>query len=106
MIELLIETGLASGRGDARRLIEGGGIYVNDVALPESRELTDADLLHGRYVMLRKGKRNRHLLVAGELPRERARPRLRPRPRRPRPRRGCGPSSRAGGRPRDPSARR
>jgi tyrosyl-tRNA synthetase len=65
VIELLIETGLATGRGDARRLIEGGGIYVNDVALPEGRDLTDADLLHGRYVMLRKGKRNRHLLVAG-----------------------------------------
>jgi tyrosyl-tRNA synthetase len=66
VIEVLIETGLATGRGDARRLIEGGGIYVNDVALPESRELTDADLLHGRYVMLRKGKRNRHLLIAGD----------------------------------------
>jgi tyrosyl-tRNA synthetase len=64
VIELLIETGLATGRGDARRLIEGGGIYVNDVALAESRDLSDADLLHGRYVMLRKGKRNRHLLVA------------------------------------------
>ena len=64
VIEVLIETGLATGRGDARRLIEGGGIYVNDVALTESRELTGADLLHGRYVMLRKGKRNRHLLVA------------------------------------------
>ncbi|HEY3614427.1 MAG TPA: tyrosine--tRNA ligase [Gaiellales bacterium] len=64
VIDILIETGLASGRGDARRLIEGGGIYVNDVALIESRELTGADLLHGRYVMLRKGKRNRHLVVA------------------------------------------
>ena len=63
-IELLIETGLATGRGDARRLIEGGGIYVNDSALAESRALSEADLLHRRYVMLRKGKRNRHLLVA------------------------------------------
>jgi tyrosyl-tRNA synthetase len=64
VIELLIETGLATGRGDARRLIEGGGIYVNDAQLAESRVLGDADLRHGRYVMLRKGKRNRHLLVA------------------------------------------
>jgi tyrosyl-tRNA synthetase len=64
VIEVLIETGLASGRGDARRLIEGGGIYVNDAQLSETRVLEETDLRHGRYVMLRKGKRNRHLLVA------------------------------------------
>jgi hypothetical protein len=34
------------------------------VALSESRALGSDDLLHGRYVMLRKGKRQRHLLVA------------------------------------------
>ncbi len=65
MIDLLVETGLAASKGEARRLIAGGGIYVNDVALAESRPLSADDLLHGRYVMLRKGKRQRHLLVAG-----------------------------------------
>ncbi|MDX6563446.1 MAG: tyrosyl-tRNA synthetase, partial [Gaiellales bacterium] len=64
-IDLLVETGLASSKGEARRLIAGGGIYVNDVALPESRVLGADDLLHGRYTMLRKGKRQRHLLVGG-----------------------------------------
>jgi hypothetical protein len=38
---------------------------VNDVALTESRVLGADDLLHGRYTMLRKGKRQRHLLVGG-----------------------------------------
>ena len=56
--------GLAASKGEARRLIAGGGIYVNDVALAESRALGAGDLLHGRYVMLRKGKRQRHLLVS------------------------------------------
>jgi tyrosyl-tRNA synthetase len=65
VIDLLVETGLAASKGEARRLIAGGGIYVNDVALAESRPLGADDLLHGRYVMLRKGKRQRHLLVAG-----------------------------------------
>ncbi|MDX6599826.1 MAG: tyrosyl-tRNA synthetase [Gaiellales bacterium] len=64
-IDLLVETGLASSKGEARRLIAGGGIYVNDVALTESRALGADDLLHGRYTMLRKGKRRRHLLVGG-----------------------------------------
>ena len=65
VIDLLVETGLAASKGEARRLIAGGGIYVNDVALTESRTLEAADVLHGRYVMLRKGKRQRHLLVSG-----------------------------------------
>ena len=64
-IDLLVETGLAASKGEARRLIAGGGIYLNDVALPESRTLGPDDLLHGRYAMLRKGKRQRHLLVSG-----------------------------------------
>jgi tyrosyl-tRNA synthetase len=64
VIDLLVESRLAASKGEARRLIAGGGIYVNDVALPESRPLVASDLLHGRYVMLRKGKRQRHVLVA------------------------------------------
>jgi tyrosyl-tRNA synthetase len=64
VVDLLVESRLAASKGEARRLIAGGGIYVNDVALSESRALAGDDLLHGRYVMLRKGKRQRHLLVA------------------------------------------
>ena len=63
IVDLLVESALAASKGEARRLIAGGGIYVNDVALGEPRALGGKDLLHGRYVMLRKGKRRRHLLV-------------------------------------------
>jgi tyrosyl-tRNA synthetase len=66
IVDLLVESGLAASKGEARRLIAGGGIYVNDVALAEARALGAGDLLHGRYVMLRKGKRQRHLLVSSE----------------------------------------
>src|SRR4029453_13972518 len=45
VVDLLVETGLASSKGEARRLIAGGGIYVNDAALSESRTLGDGDLL-------------------------------------------------------------
>ncbi len=66
VVDLLVESKLAASKGEARRLIAGGGIYVNDVALAEGRPLERGDLLHGRYVMLRKGKRQRHLLVSNE----------------------------------------
>jgi len=63
-IDALVEAGLASSKGDARRGIQGKGFLVNGeaIAAPE-RTLGEADLLHGAYVMLQKGKRNHALLV-------------------------------------------
>ena len=56
--DLLVQAGLAPSKGQARKDIEGGGIYVNNVRATESgRTLTPADLLFGRHVLLRKGKR-------------------------------------------------
>jgi tyrosyl-tRNA synthetase len=68
LIDALERTGLATSRGDARRTIQGGGVYVNNVAQTEAdRELGLADLLHDRYIILRKGQRNVHVLhVASE----------------------------------------
>ena len=66
LVALLVRTGLASSNGDARRTIAGGGISLNDERVAEPRELVRGDLLHDRYLMLRKGKRQRHLVVIGE----------------------------------------
>jgi len=63
VLDALVRCGLASSKGDARRGIQGKGFLVNGeaIAAPE-RALAAADLLHGRWVMLQKGKRN-HALV-------------------------------------------
>jgi tyrosyl-tRNA synthetase len=64
VLEALVRSGLASSKGDARRGIQGKGFLLNgEVPAPE-RTLAAADLLHGRFVMLQKGKRNHALLVA------------------------------------------
>jgi tyrosyl-tRNA synthetase len=63
LVTLLGTVGLASSKGDARRTMANGGIYLNDVAVAEDRPLADTDLLHDRFAMLRKGKKRRHLLV-------------------------------------------
>jgi tyrosyl-tRNA synthetase len=60
----LAATPLASSLSDARRMISQGAASVNGAAVPEDRPLTGADLLHGRWLLLRKGKRNYHLLDA------------------------------------------
>jgi tyrosyl-tRNA synthetase len=62
LVEAMAQSGLATSRSDARRTITQGGAYVNNrrVEDPE-RALSVEDLLHGRYVVLRKGRREYHL---------------------------------------------
>jgi tyrosyl-tRNA synthetase len=57
--DLLVAAGLASSKGAARRLAAQGGVYLNDerVGNPEQM-VTSANLLHGRYLVLRKGKKD------------------------------------------------
>jgi len=63
LVDALERTGLAKSRSDARRSIEQGGAYVNNVQQTDpARTLSAADLLHDRYVVLRKGKRDVHVL--------------------------------------------
>jgi len=61
--ELLARSGLASSRGEARRFIEQGGIYVNNVRVDASTSLTLDQTLHGRYLVLRRGRRQTHLIT-------------------------------------------
>ncbi len=63
LVELVVRIGLEPSKGAARRTIEGGGLYVNDVAAEPGRRLDAGDVRHGRYVLLRRGKKTRHLLV-------------------------------------------
>jgi tyrosyl-tRNA synthetase len=60
----LAATPLASSLSDARRTIGQGAAAVNGEAVAEDRPLTEGDLLYDRWLLLRKGKRNYHLLDA------------------------------------------
>jgi len=57
-------TPLASSLSDARRTIAQGAASVNGEVVRQDRPLSAADLLHGRWLVLRKGKRTYHLLDA------------------------------------------
>ena len=64
----LAATPLASSLSDARRTISQGAAYVNGELVREDRPLSEADLLHDRWLLLRRGKRTYHLLdVASRL---------------------------------------
>lgn len=61
-IGLLVGAGLASSNGDARRTLAQKGYRANGNQLDENTPLTSANLLHGRYLLLRKGKTSYHLV--------------------------------------------
>jgi tyrosyl-tRNA synthetase len=65
LIELLLHSGLCPSKGQARKDIEGGGVYINNVREPAvARAVAARDLLFGKHLLLRKGKRNYVVLTA------------------------------------------
>ncbi|MFD5781336.1 tyrosine--tRNA ligase [Streptomyces sp. NPDC126933] len=59
MVELFAEAGLAPSKSAARRTVKEGGAYVNNVKVADADTVPDrADLLHGRWLVLRRGKKN------------------------------------------------
>lgn len=64
IIDLLIETGLSQSKGSARKDITGGGIYLNDVKVRDiGYNVRRNDLIDGKLIILRKGKKNYHLVT-------------------------------------------
>jgi tyrosyl-tRNA synthetase len=56
--DLMAATGIAPSKSAARRAIAGGGAYLNNVKVTEQDAVPQAsDLLHGRFLVLRHGKR-------------------------------------------------
>jgi tyrosyl-tRNA synthetase len=59
LVELLVQSGLCPSKGQARKDIDGGGIYLNNQRCSESAQTVKAEaLLFGRYLLLRKGKKS------------------------------------------------
>ncbi len=56
---------LVASKGEARRAISQGGVYVNGARAVDGHQLTGADLLHGQYAVIRKGKKAYGLVAAG-----------------------------------------
>ena len=58
LVELLIQGKLCPSKGQARKDIEGGGISMNNQRITEpGKTATLEDLLFGKYILLRKGKK-------------------------------------------------
>jgi tyrosyl-tRNA synthetase len=59
LLDLLVEAGLAASKGEARRLVSGGGVRVGESRVEaDDRRVTPDDAVEGRVVVLRKGKKS------------------------------------------------
>lgn len=68
LLAAIAQAGLAPSRGQARKLVTGSGIRINgEVQTDPERCLDFADALYGRFYLLRRGKKNWHLLVRKDL---------------------------------------
>jgi tyrosyl-tRNA synthetase len=64
-VDLFAEVGLSASKSDARRTLQQGGMYVNNRKVePDAGVVTAGDLLYGHAVLLRRGKRDYHLVRA------------------------------------------
>jgi tyrosyl-tRNA synthetase len=63
MAQLLTHSGAAKSNGEARRLIEGGGVYLNNVRVSDARgRITLEGAIDGQIIVLRRGARNYFML--------------------------------------------
>jgi tyrosyl-tRNA synthetase len=68
LVDLLVTAGLAPSKGEARRAIQGGGIYLNNLRVGEEKKaVTPDDTIGGELIVLRKGRKEYRLVrVANE----------------------------------------
>ena len=64
VLDLFVECGLTASKGEARRLVQQGGAYVNDTVVTEdARKVNAADMQDGT-IMLRAGKKKYHRVIS------------------------------------------
>jgi tyrosyl-tRNA synthetase len=65
LVSLLAETGVFPSKGEARKMIQGGGLSINKEKVNDAGTIvTESQLLHGKYLLVQKGKKNYYLIKA------------------------------------------
>ena len=65
VVDVLTGTGFLKSKGEARRGIQEGGIYVNNRRVTDAgMNITISDFIEGKYLILRRGKKNYFMVKA------------------------------------------
>lgn len=63
ILDFLVDTGLVKSKGEGRRSLSEGGIYINNIRETDpDRKIDLPDFLDGKFIILRKGKKNYHIV--------------------------------------------
>ena len=62
-VVLVTRCQLASSKAEARRFLDQGGVYVNNVRIEPTAVVDSSNVLHDRYLVVRRGRRQMHLVV-------------------------------------------
>jgi tyrosyl-tRNA synthetase len=63
VVDLLAGSDLATSKGDARRSIKGGGVYLNNRRVADPSQMVSVmDAIEGQFLVLRKGRKRYHLV--------------------------------------------
>ena len=65
VVTFLAESKIFPSKGDARKMVQGGGVSINRKKVDSAQSTLSADLLlHGKYLLVQKGKKNYYLVKA------------------------------------------
>jgi tyrosyl-tRNA synthetase len=63
VIQILTDTGIFPSKGEARKMIQNGGVSLNKEKIKDQNELiSDQNLLHSQYLLVQKGKKHYFLI--------------------------------------------
>lgn len=66
IVNLLTEAGIFPSKGEARKMIQNGGVSINRQKVADVQQTIDnSRLLHDKYLLLQRGKKNYYLIIAG-----------------------------------------
>jgi tyrosyl-tRNA synthetase len=66
IVSFLAETAVFDSKGNARKNIQGGGISINRKKIENPQQIIDKSfLLHDRYILVQKGRKNYFLVKVG-----------------------------------------
>ena len=64
LISFLADTKIFTSKGEARKMVQGGGVSINKIKVENTEyQVTTTGLLNGKYLLVQKGKKNYYLVV-------------------------------------------
>jgi tyrosyl-tRNA synthetase len=62
-VDLLTQCAIFPSKGEARKMIQGGGVSVNKKKIEDINQKPAFDLLQNKYLLAQKGRRNYYLII-------------------------------------------